>query len=191
MPARSPRTCPCSCSERFSSGIRRTATADYLQTLDNTEITPSARRQRELELPSETPEFQHGAWLPASPHPKYIAHVPSEENRECAGFLSGFSKRFPPAQSCPVNCQESEAIRGAYAFERLRALSASRNLPRRCRPAMHANLKGPCSKRNACAGSHRYPRRARWRDGAGLPRKDGLRREHRSPRRRSPETALA
>src|ERR1700756_2551683 len=118
------------------------ATTDHLQTPDSTEIMHFVQRQSELELPSETPEFQHGAWLPASPHPKYIAHAPSEENRECSGFLARFSRRFPPAQSCPVNSQESAAIRGAYAFERLRALSASRNLPRRCPPAMHANPKG-------------------------------------------------
>ncbi len=39
-------------------------------------ITHSVRRRSEPALPSGTPEFRHGAWLPASPHPKYKAHAP-------------------------------------------------------------------------------------------------------------------
>src|SRR6266849_74390 len=56
------------------------------------------QRQSEPALPSGTLGFQHGAWLPASPHPKYKAHAPSEENREYPGLLARFSIRGLPIQ---------------------------------------------------------------------------------------------
>src|SRR6266849_34891 len=85
-------------------------------------ITHSVQRRNEPTLPSGTPESQRGAWLPASPHPKYKAHAPSEENRGCPGFPAGLSKCVLSVQPCPANSPESAATRGAYAFERLPGL---------------------------------------------------------------------
>src|SRR5205814_6954558 len=85
-------------------------------------ITHSARRRSEPALPSGIPGFQHGAWLPASPHPKYKAHAPSEGNREFPEYRAVFLKRARSARSYPANSQESAATRGACGFERLQAL---------------------------------------------------------------------
>src|SRR6266481_6910434 len=81
-------------------------------------ITHFVRRRSEPVLPSGTPGFQHGAWLPASSPPKYKAHAPSKENHGCRSFPAGFSKRVLPIQPCPANSRESAAIRDACAFER-------------------------------------------------------------------------
>src|SRR5437879_10084928 len=86
------------------------------------EFTRSARRRSEPALPSGIPEFQRGAWLPASLHPKYKAHAPSEEIHGCRGYPGGSSKRVPPVQPCLANSRESAATRDAYAFERLPVL---------------------------------------------------------------------
>src|SRR5712692_6248147 len=142
-------------------------------------ITHSVQRRNEPTLPSGTPESQRGAWLPASPHPKYKAHAPSEENHGCRGSLAGFSKRARLIRSCPANSPESAATRGACACERPPAPSAFRILRARYHPVQRASPKGPCSKPSGCARPRRHQRRARWRDGGGLPRKAGHRRVRR------------
>src|SRR6202030_4068949 len=81
-------------------------------------ITHFVRRRSEPVLPSGTPGFQHGAWLPASSPPKYKAHAPSKEIHGCRGCPAGFSKRVLPVRPCPANFQESAATRDACGFER-------------------------------------------------------------------------
>src|SRR5258708_35519136 len=139
-------------------------------------ITRSVQRQSGPALPSGTPEFQHGAWLPASPHPKYKAHALSEENRGCRGSLAEFSTRARPVLSCPVNSQEWEATRGASESDRLPPPSPFRTLRPRSHPLHRATPKGQCSKPTGCAQQLRHAHRARWRDGGGLPRKADHRR---------------
>src|SRR3989442_10338572 len=85
-------------------------------------ITHFVQRRSEPALPSGTPEFQHGAWLPASPHPKYKAHAPSKEIRGCRGLPAGFLKHERSARPCPANFRESAATRGACGYERLPVL---------------------------------------------------------------------
>src|SRR5882757_1361821 len=116
IPARKSRTSSCSRSERFSSGIRTTATVINSQVQSAQESSALLRRRSEPALPSGTPEFQHGVWLPASPPPKYKAHAPSEENHEYRGSPVEFSKPGRSVRPCPESFQESAATRDVCAF---------------------------------------------------------------------------
>src|ERR1700687_406091 len=95
IPARESRTSPCSRSERFSSGIRRTATAIYLQAQAARESCTLCRAGANQHFHQELQDFNMALGFLQARTPSIKPMLPQKKTMDAGTFPQGFRNAFP------------------------------------------------------------------------------------------------